>query len=69
MTLIGLLIWIIVVVIVGAAVLGVVRALLGTPLLAGLAPYGNLLEALIVLLIVLVALSLFYGGRIPRPWP
>lgn len=60
---IGLLILIIVVVLIAAAVLGVIRALLATPLFAGLGPYANLIYALCVLLIVLIVVSMFYGDR------
>jgi hypothetical protein len=64
---IELAIWIIVVVIVGIAVLGVVRAVLATPLFAGMQPYANVLYALIVLLIVLVCVAMFYGGSFNAP--
>jgi hypothetical protein len=64
---IALLIWIIVIVIVGAAVLAVVRAALATPLLSGLSPYANLIYALIVLLLVVWVVSHFYGGSLLEP--
>lgn len=64
---ISLLIWIVVAIVICAAVLGVVRALLATPLFAGLAPYGGLIYALVVLILVLICVQLFYGGLLPRP--
>ena len=60
---IALLIWFIVVIIVVAAVLGVVKAALALPPLADLQPYTSVIYALIVLLIVLVVVSMFYGGN------
>jgi hypothetical protein len=62
---IGLIIWLIVVLLVAGAVLGVVRAVLATPLFAAVQPYGNVIYALIVLLLVLVIVQMFYGGA---PW-
>lgn len=71
MDLITLLIWLVAVVLVVAAVLGVVRALLALPMFAGMQPYTALIYALIVLIIVLIVVSMFVGGgspslRLPR---
>lgn len=63
--LIALLLWLIVVVLVAGAVLGVVRAILATPPFESIAPYGGVIYALIVLLVVLVAVSLVYYGYGP----
>jgi len=62
---IGLLIWLIVVLLVAGAVLGVVRAILSTPPFAAFQPYGNVIYALIVLVIVLIVVGAFYGGSFP----
>ena len=59
---ISLLIWFLVIVIVAAAVLAVVRAALALPIFAGLAPYTNLVYALVVLLIILAVVQMFYGS-------
>lgn len=59
---ISLLITLIVVLLVAAAVLGVVKALLALPPFANLQPYANVIYALIVLLVILIAVSyLGYG--------
>ena len=65
---IDLLIWIVVVLIVAGAVLGVVRALLATPPFSGYQPYAGLIYALIVLIIVLICVSLFYSGPGTVDW-
>lgn len=59
---IGLLIYLVIVLIVAAAVLGVVRALLALPGFNGLQPFAGLIYALIVLIAVLWVVSIFYGG-------
>ncbi len=59
---IGLLIWLIVVLLIAAAVLGVVRALFALPPLASLAPYTGVIYALIVLVIVLIIADAILGG-------
>jgi len=59
---IALVIWLIIVLLVAGAVLGVVRAILSTPPFASFAPYSNVIYALFVLLAVLVIVSLFYNG-------
>lgn len=65
---IGLIIWLIVVLLVMAAVLGVVRAVLALPIFANLQPYTNVIYALIVLLMVLLAVEMFSGGALPNVW-
>lgn len=69
---IGLIIWLIVVLLVAGAILGVVRAVLATPLFRDFQPYTNVIYALLVLLVVLVIVSMFYGGGpswgVPRNW-
>ncbi len=62
---IGLLIWLIVVVLIAGAVLAVVRAVLATPLFASMQPYGHVVYALIVLVIVLIIVQMFYAGGPP----
>ncbi len=59
---IDLLICLIVALLVAAAVLAVVRALLALPPLAGFAPYGGVIYALVVLLIVLIIVEYCLGG-------
>lgn len=62
MNLIELIIWLILVLLVAGAVLGVVRAVLSTPPFLNLQPYANVVYALIMLLVVLVIVSMFYSG-------
>lgn len=64
---IELLICIIIAVIVAACVLGVVKAILALPPFVSLAPYGGVLYALVVLLVVLVAISYCYPGHFRLP--
>ncbi len=61
---IGLLIWLIVVLLIAGAGLAVVRAALAV---AGpsIQPYGSVVYALIVLVIVLIIVQTFYAGG---PW-
>lgn len=59
---IDLVICLIVALLVAAAVLGVVRALLVLPQMSTLAPYGGVIYALIVLLVVLVIVRYCFGG-------
>ena len=66
---IGLLIWLIVVLLVAGAILGVVRAVLATPVFSGMQPYANVVYALIVLLVVLIVVSMFYNGVIGWDMP
>ncbi len=67
---IGLLIWLIVVLLIAGAVLAVVRAVLATPLFVSIQPYGNVVYALIVLVIVLIIVQLFYiGAPFDLGWP
>jgi hypothetical protein len=54
---ISLLICLIIALIVAAAVMGVVRAVLALPTFAGFAPYGGVIYALIVLLVVLLVIQ------------
>lgn len=58
----GFIITLIVIVIIAAALLAVLRALLALPAMGFLAPYSNLIFALVVLLIVLWAVQGFYTG-------
>jgi hypothetical protein len=67
MSMIELIIWLIVVLLVGAAILGVVRAVLALPPFETVRPYGNVVYALIVLLVILVAVSRFPGGHVFTP--
>lgn len=60
----GLIICLIVALLVSAAVLGVARAVLSLPPLANLAPYGSVVYALIVLLVVLAVISFCFPGYI-----
>jgi hypothetical protein len=64
---IGLIICLIIALVVAAAVMGVVRALLALPAWAGFAPYGGVIYALIVLLVVLAVISYCFGARFPMP--
>jgi len=59
---ISLLICLIIALIVAAAVLMVVRALLALPGFAAFTPFGNVIYALVVLLIVLIVISYCFGG-------
>lgn len=59
---IGLILWLICVLLIAGAVLGVVKALLACQPFASFQPYANVVYALIVLLIVLVCVSAFYAG-------
>lgn len=59
---IGFIVWLIVVILIAAAVLGVVRAVLALPVFASLQPYVGVVYALIVLLIVLLCASMLYNG-------
>jgi hypothetical protein len=70
-TMIGLLIWLIVVVLLAGAVLAVVRAVLATPLFATVQPYANVVYALAVLLILVIAVQQFYawGPPVDLGWP
>lgn len=62
----GLIICLIIALVIAAAVLGVVRAVLALPGWAGFAPYGGVIYALIVLLIVLAIINqcFGYGGNL-----
>jgi hypothetical protein len=59
---IPLVVCLIIAIIVAAALLGVVRAVLALPGSATFAPYGNVIYALIVLLVVLVVVQYCFGG-------
>jgi uncharacterized membrane protein len=59
---IGLIVALIVVLLVAGAFLAVVRAILSLPPFASFAPYSNVIYALIVLLVVLICVSYFWGG-------
>ncbi len=60
---IGLIICLIIALVVAAAVLGVLRAVLALPPMAGFAPYGGVIYALVVLLVVLLVIQYcFFGG-------
>jgi hypothetical protein len=61
MPLIPLIICLIIALVVAGAVMGVVRAVLALPNWAGFAPYGNVIYALIVLLVVLVVINYCFG--------
>jgi len=64
----GLIIWLVLVLLVAAAVLGVVKAVLALKIMQPLAEYTGVVYALIVLLIVLMIVSAFYGtGPLMRP--
>jgi hypothetical protein len=58
---IPLIICLIIALVVAGAVMGVVRAVLALPGSASFAPYGNVIYALIVLLVVLVIISYCFG--------
>lgn len=70
---IPLIIWLICVLLVAGAVLALVRAILALPFMADLAPYGGVIYALVVLLIVLVIVGGLTGnlslGPVGPPWP
>jgi hypothetical protein len=53
----SLIVCLIIALVVAAAVLGVVRAVLALPPMANLAPYGGVIYALILLLIVLAVID------------
>ena len=55
----NLIVCLIIALVVAAAVLGVVRAVLALPPMANIAPYGGVIYALILLLIVLASHSIF----------
>lgn len=59
---INILLCLVVALVIAAAVLGVVRAALALEPLASVRPFGGLLYALIVLLIVLVVVQYCFGG-------
>ena len=59
---VDLIICLIIALLIAAAVLGVVRTLLALPGFAGFAPYGAVIYALVVLLIVLLVVSYCFGG-------
>lgn len=59
---ISLLIWLILVLLVAGAVLGLVKAILALPLFANVQPYANVIYALVVLLVVLYVVDGFYHG-------
>lgn len=59
---IGFIIWLVIVLFVAAAVLGVVRALLALPIFQNLQPYVNVIYALIVLLMILIIVQMMYSG-------
>ena len=60
---IGFLIWLIVVLIIAGAVLGVVRAALAIPsIAAAVAPFGGLIYALVILVIVLLLVGGYAGS-------
>lgn len=61
---ISLIIWLIVVLIIVAALLGVLRAVLALPGMAFLGPYSNLIYALVVLLVVLWIAQGFTAGTL-----
>ncbi len=54
---ISLVICLVVALIIAAAVLGVVRAVLALPPMANMAPYGGVIYALILLLMVLIVIG------------
>jgi hypothetical protein len=58
---IGLVICLIVALVIGGAVMGVVRAVLAMPGSSAIAPYGGVIYALIVLLMVLLVISYCFG--------
>ncbi len=60
--LISLVICLIIALLITAAVLGVLRAVLALPPLSGLAPYGGVIYALVVLLAILIIVSYCFGG-------
>lgn len=60
---IGLVICLIVALVIAGAMMGVVRAVLALPGSAGFAPYGGVIYALIVLLVVLIVINYCFG------WP
>jgi hypothetical protein len=57
----SLIICLIIALIIAGAVMGVVRAVLALPDWAGFAPYGGVIYALIVLLVVLAVISYCFG--------
>ena len=63
---IDLVICLIIALIVAAAVLGVVRALLALEPFTTVAPYGGVIYALIVLLIILLVINYCFGAGFPR---
>jgi Mg2+/Co2+ transporter CorB len=65
---ISLLIWLVCVLLIAGAVLGVVRAVLATPAAATFQPYAGVIYALVVLIVVLLIVSLFYGGPTSVEW-
>ncbi len=59
---IDLLICLIIALLIAGAVLAVIRALLSVPQFSGFAPYGNVIYALAVLLVVLCVVEYCFGG-------
>lgn len=63
-----LVLWIIAVLLIAAALLGLVRAVLGLSLLAPLSDFREVIYALFVLVIVVLVVSALFGvGPLPRP--
>jgi hypothetical protein len=60
------LICLLVAIVVGAGVLGVVRAVLALPPMAGIKPYGGLFYAIAVLLIILLVVKFCLPQYMPR---
>ena len=58
----GLIICLLLALVVAAAVMGVVRAVLALPAWTGFAPYGGVIYALAVLLVVLAVIQFCFGG-------
>jgi hypothetical protein len=60
---IDLLICLLVAIVIAAAVLAVVRAILALPPLSGVAPYGGVFYAIVVLILILLVVRFCIGGR------
>lgn len=65
---IGFLIWLVCVLLIVAAVLGLLRAVLALPPFSGLAPYTGVVYALVVLIVVLIIVDAIYGGPNVGAW-
>lgn len=62
---IGFIVWIIIVIAFCILLLAVARSILAWPFFQPYSPYTNTITALIVLLVFLIAVSMFYGGAMP----